>query len=105
MAATVIPVSPDLADQEMIVDLGDALYRLRLRWNRRGEFWTATIETDGGDLLLAGRVLRTDWDALLQFADRALPQGHLVPLDTGQTRAEPGRRDLGDRLALGFDAA
>ena len=85
------------------MELGGVTYRLRFNWNRRAGGWFLTIKTQGGTVIVAGRRVATDAAVFRQFTDARLPTNSLIPVDLDGTRAEPGRNDLGDRIALMYE--
>lgn len=101
-----IPTTPDFADYVEVVSLGGTTFRLRFVFNSRDESWYMTILGAGGEELVAGIRVRTEWPINRQYVGEDLPQGVVIPADATGAKAEPGREDLqDDRIPLVFVAA
>ena len=74
--------------------LDGRVYILDVLWSPGESVWALTISTATGEIIRAGRWLRTGSDALAGVADSTRPPGSLIPVDTSNRDLDPGRDDL-----------
>ncbi|MCP4967372.1 MAG: hypothetical protein GY926_19340 [bacterium] len=98
--AEVIPIRSDSAGPRVRVRLDGSFYRLSFAWNTRFEYWAASVESDSGDAVLLGSVVRADTPMTLAHQQTGMPLGELVAIDTSGAGLDPGRNDLGERVEL-----
>lgn len=106
MATTVLPTRTDGAQlYSFSAPLGGTNFGFVFTWNARDSAWYLQLSDDAGNLLLAKKIA-LGTPMLWRHADRRLPLGELVAVDTSGSGAEPGLTDLGSRVLLTFtDAA
>lgn len=103
MARYLIPLDSTDAAFSCDVDLDAARYRLQFTWNTRGRFWSLDVLERSGASIVSGIRVVANWPLLHAFQDPRLPGGILFTVDMSEVGADPGERDLGDRLVLVYD--
>lgn len=95
-----IPTTSRLSSFTQIVTLDGEQYGLRFLWNARAERWFLSVSDAEGLPLITGRKLCSDrpWAAHETLA--TAPPGKLWVYATGGGDADPGLRDLGERVAM-----
>jgi len=97
-----IPIRSDIYWYIENVELNGSVFRLEIAWNTRGQRWYLSILTSDGEMIVAGIPLVVDTPLINRFADRRLPYGLLMMVDTTGQGREPEQEDLGDRVRLIF---
>lgn len=100
MATLVLPAHSDSAFYDFEVDLEGRTYTVELRWNARSAAWYLTLRDAAGAILVAGRKVVLGAGLLGRSPAPGLPPGGIVAIDTSGADLDPGRNDLGTRVAL-----
>ena len=58
-------------------------YRLRFKWNHRGEFWTMRVSENDGTIIASGIRVVLNYEMISSYADLELPPGKLFVTDLG----------------------
>lgn len=99
MATYEIGILPSVADQRLKVVLDGETFILRARWNASAGQWMLDVE-DAAGVILAGIPMTLAMPYLRRYADRRLPRGELLIIDTSAQDLEAGLDDLGARVKL-----
>ena len=65
------------------VTLDDVPYRLRFKWNHRGEFWSMRISENDGTVIASSIRVVLNYEMIASYADLELPPGKLFVTDSG----------------------
>jgi len=95
-----IPTSTKASNYEQTVSLDGTDYRIRLLWNGRDTHWYMTLRTAAGVDLVTGIKVVANIPFAVHVADSDMPAGQIWVLDTTGGGADPGLRDLGERVVL-----
>lgn len=82
------------------IDIDERVYRIEIRWNSRGEFWTFNLLTRSGEPLIQGVKMVLNFELIRRYGDDRLPKGALIPIDTTGRLDRIGRHDLGENVQL-----
>ena len=102
MSQSVINLDSIDANFNQDVELSGNLYKLKFRWNVRGEFWTCGIADAQGNDLVSGQKIVADYFLFHRFVDDRLPQGLISTLDMTGTGIVT-RDGLGTNLILLYE--
>lgn len=106
MSAWELPIDASDPEYDVDVDLDGSLYRLGVRWNERGGYWSLDVSIPDDDTpIVTGMRIVPDWNLLRQFVDTRLPPGRLVCIDSSGRGEAPGYADLGSRVVLVYEDA
>lgn len=96
---TVIPIRalPEFVED---VTLDETPYRLRVKWNTRGAYYTVEFATAAGVALVSGMKLALNASLLLKHPDRGLPAGEIVVIDPSGGTAKIAFEDFDTRVSL-----
>jgi hypothetical protein len=95
-----IPMDADADAQALDVAVNGLDWRFTVRWNVRAQAYALELENSEGEIVIAGRLLRVNADALEGSKARLGVSGVLTVEDlTGRGEA-PTRGGLGDRWRL-----
>jgi len=61
----------------------DVPYRLRFKWNHRGEFWSMRIFENDGTIIASSIRVVLNYEMIASYADLELPPGKLFVTDPG----------------------
>lgn len=99
--SVLIPVRPDLPFQVMQVTLDGVPLSLEFRWNQREGSWYMAIRSEDEETTYAeGVKVVVDWSLAYRWPDVRTLLGKFMAIDTSGAHANPGLRDLGDRVQL-----
>jgi len=65
------------------ITLDDIPYRLRFKWNHRGEFWSMRISENDGTIIASSIRVVLNYEMIASYADLELPPGKLFVTDPG----------------------
>lgn len=102
MAVTTLPIDASLPAYTVDVDLDDTVYRFRVEWNTRGEFWAIGIGLPDGTVIADGCVIRADWEPFAAVVDERMPAGRIFACDLDGA-GDPAYDDLGARVLVMYD--
>lgn len=74
----VIPLSPDSAHQDLLVELDGKPYKLQVRYNQRADHYELNVSTENGVSLLMGVVVSLNRDMLLRVYHRPEHPGGIL---------------------------
>lgn len=101
MSSVILPIDPQVPDQQFQVELDAVTYTFRFKWNSRGNGWFMDLLDAGENPLLYGRRVVLGWPLLIRFSNFAgFPQGTLEAVDTSGQDLEAGINDLGARVVV-----
>lgn len=100
--SSLVPIQRGESAFEQRVPLGEALFRMRFRWNPRAATWYLDLSTDAGDPLMTSVAIRVGVPLTSHSPDPRLPAGALIAVDTSGRGRDPGLDDLGARVPLLF---
>ena len=105
MALLKLPVRSDLKAYEFQVDLDNAAFTLKYRFNERLGRWTMDIATNVGADILTGLPLLTDVPLTDQFRFEELPPGRFILVDKTGENKNAGAEDLGNDVLMFYEEA
>ncbi len=76
----VIPFK-EFPDFTETITLDDVPYRLRFKWNHRGEFWSMRIFENDGTIIASSIRIVLNYEMIASYADFELPPGNLFVTD------------------------
>ena len=76
------------------ITFDDTPYLVEFNFNYFGDFWTISFYDREENLLVAGIVLKLNFNLLEQYPDRGLPEGELWVFDNTSNLSNPGRNDF-----------
>lgn len=98
-----ITVDPSITSSVRQVELEEALYTVRIRWNGRAGRWFMDLaDEDGAALAGSLPIVISDGTSLTGHLKNrpGMPPGEFVAFDTTDSGADPGEDDLGTRVKL-----
>lgn len=98
-----IQVPENSAYSEMPLTLRGVTYGFTMRWNWRGQGWTADWQALSGTVLVAGVPLKVGRNAIAPFLESAsLPYGALIVADATGANKDPGLNSFSSTHQLLF---
>lgn len=94
----IIPVRNDTSFTETVT-LDGKPYDLTFIWNDREEAWQLSIAFESVILVSGVKIIPT-WELISRFANRDLPPGFILVVDTAINYTRPVKEDLGVRLKI-----
>lgn len=98
--AVTIPLSNDVPDYALQVELDGQTYGLELHWNFRSEQWAISLFTSEGDAIALNIGVVVDFPLGRRIQRTEMPPGVLMAVDTAGGHAAPAFGDLGTRVQL-----
>lgn len=98
--AEVIPVEAGKIPYAFFIKLGDRTYKLTLKYNRMGGFYTADLETASGEPLAYGDIIRYGRPLFGPVEDERFPLPVIIPLCPGGKETEVTPDNFGSAVKL-----
>ncbi len=100
-----IEIDPSDSHFSQTVQLDGRTWTLQFDWNAREGSWYVGLLDENDAPVFAGRKVVADWYPMRNVVGVNRPPGQLVFVDTTGAGADPGRLELGARVALYYLAA
>lgn len=100
MALLVMPVRSDLPAYSFTMELEQANYRFKFRFNSRMSRWFMDIQDTDETDIITGIPMLTGTDLLSRFVDDNLPPGQFICLDETGAGKNATRYDFGEDVKL-----
>lgn len=97
-----LPIDAKTPHFEFSSSLDGQPFVLRFDWNSRDACWYGSVYADDEDRtpIVTGKRISVPCRLLHRARGETRPAGEIVILDTGGTDTDPGRDDLGVRVAV-----
>ena len=82
------------------VTLEGVAYKIRIKWNNRGQYYTMDFLTKEGAALVSGMKLALNAALLRVHPGRGLPPGEIVVIDSGGDNTVVGQDDIEGRVEV-----
>ena len=103
MALTTLPIDASEPAYTIDTDLSGVVFRIRIEWNTRGEFWTIGLLEMDDTVIVDGQAIRADWEPFRQIVDERMPAGRIIVVDMTGAGTDPAYDDLGVRVLVMYD--
>jgi hypothetical protein len=92
----------DSTDKNYTVDhdLDGTLYRFKVNWNERGQFWTIGIYQPDDTPIVAGVKIVSNYSLFTRYPDPLLPPQNIYCIDSTGSGEEPGADNLGNDFII-----
>lgn len=104
MAFEQLPIDSEDKNYFVGCELSGVLYRFRVLWNERGQFWTIGIFDSSDNPIVQGVKIVSDYPLFARFSNPLLPPGQIYCINTSDDKTEPNDSNLGTQFLIVYDA-
>lgn len=94
MRLAYLPIDPDAMPQRFRCQVDGVLLDFEIRYNSEGDFYTATIRDQNGDVIVYGRPFVYGSNLFESVSDPRLPAVPVVPADLAGVRERVGQQEF-----------